>query len=137
MQAQAARDRVEQVVVVDLDGDDVGDVELEEVDAAEDAAGARVANADEDEEWNGDEVEGGGHEGRVATRVGTSHDETRCLQRDGQRCGPTTSALVRKRPATGSGDAVDVKLRTSSAASARLPNSEFYTITSPPWEKGR
>lgn len=70
VQAQATGDRVQQARVGDGDGDDLADVELEEVDVVEDGVDVRVAEGDEDEEREGDEVEGHGHEGRVAAGWG-------------------------------------------------------------------
>lgn len=66
METQAAGHRVQQLGVVDGDGDDVGDIELEEVDLVQGAVDVGVADEDEDEEWQGDEVEDGGDDGGVA-----------------------------------------------------------------------
>lgn len=66
MQAQTTGDRVQEVGVGDRDGDDVGDIELEEVYVVEDTIDVGVADRDEDEEGDGDEVEHGGHNSRVA-----------------------------------------------------------------------
>jgi hypothetical protein len=63
VQAEAPGDRVEQVGVLDRDGDDVGDVELEEEDVVEEAVDVRVADEDEDEEGDGDEVAEAGDDG--------------------------------------------------------------------------
>lgn len=73
MQTQAPGDRVEQVGVLDGDGDDLGDVEGEEVDVREDVVVVGVADDDEDKEGNGDEVEDASGDGRVAPRVRCGH----------------------------------------------------------------
>lgn len=73
MQAQATSDRVEQPRVLDGNGDDVGDVELEEEEVIEDAVDVGVADEDEDEERQGDEVEQRRDNGRVAPGVGAGH----------------------------------------------------------------
>lgn len=49
--------------VGDGNGDDVGEVEVDEVDATENWVDAGVAELDEDEESEGDEEEEGGEEG--------------------------------------------------------------------------
>lgn len=71
MEAEAPRDGVEQVRVLDGNGDDVGDVELEEVDVVEDGVFVGVADEDEDEEGDGDEV---GEAGDGGCESPHSHD---------------------------------------------------------------
>ena len=62
VQAQTTGDRVQEPGVCDGDGDDLGDIELEEVDVVENAVDVRIANRDENEEGQGDEIESHGHE---------------------------------------------------------------------------
>lgn len=83
MQAKAAGDRVEQLRVLDGNGNDVGDVELEEEDVVEDAIDVGVADEDEDEEGEGEEVEEGGDDGGVAACLGGRHGcrSLTCLSR--------------------------------------------------------
>ena len=65
VQPQAARYRVEQLRILDRQRDDVGDVELEEVDVGQDGPVVRVADKDEDEHDNSDGMAGRGGDCRV------------------------------------------------------------------------
>ena len=67
METQATGDRVQQLRVGHRDGDDLGDIELEKVDVVERAVDARVANADENQERDRNEVAHSRGYGRVAT----------------------------------------------------------------------
>lgn len=73
VQAEAPGDGVEEVRVGDGDGDDLGDVEPEEPGVADDGGVLDVADEDEDQEGDGEEVEKGGDEGGVAAGDGSGH----------------------------------------------------------------
>ena len=73
VQSKATGDGIEEVRVLDGDGDDLGNVELEEPSVAQDGSVLDVAYENEDEEWDRDEIEDCGHDGGVATGVGSGH----------------------------------------------------------------
>lgn len=56
---------IEELGVGDVDGNDVWDVEFEEVEVVEDVVDVGVFDEDEDEEGNCEEVEDGGDDGGV------------------------------------------------------------------------
>lgn len=65
VQTERLRDGVDEARVRNADGDDVGEVEVDEVDFVEDLVLLRVANLHEDEEGDGDEQQEGGYQGPV------------------------------------------------------------------------
>lgn len=73
MEAQTTGYGVEQLRVGDGNGDNLGDIEFEEVCVAQDCNVVGVAGRDEDEERDGDEVEEGSDKGRVAASDGAGH----------------------------------------------------------------
>ena len=79
MQTQTPRHRIQQLRVGYRNGDDVGDVELEEEKVVEDAVDVGVADEDEDEEWQRDKIQHHCDNGRVASSLGASHRGRRGL----------------------------------------------------------
>lgn len=74
MKTETASDRVQKVGIFHRDGDDVRDVELEEVDVCENRVLVRVSDDDENQKGYAEEVEDAGGVGSVAARVGRCHD---------------------------------------------------------------
>lgn len=74
VQTEGLGDTVDEDRVRDGDGDNVGEVEEDEVDLAAGPAAAGVAYLDEDEEDDGDEEEEGGDEGPDEAGAGCSFD---------------------------------------------------------------
>lgn len=74
MQTQRLGYTVDQVRIGNLDGDDVAQVETDEVDAVEGGVDAGVAQLDEDEEDDSDEEEEGGEEGEDAAGAGRAFE---------------------------------------------------------------
>lgn len=69
METKTPRHGVEQIRVLDGNGDDVRDVELEEEDVVEDRVDVSIADKHEDQEGNRDEVADAGESGRKSPRA--------------------------------------------------------------------
>lgn len=70
METETARYRVEQLRIGHGNGDNLRDIELEEVDIAQDGDVVRVADEHEDQERQRDEVQQAGYDGGVAASLG-------------------------------------------------------------------
>ena len=74
METQTPSDRVEQVGILNGYRDNMGDVELEEVDVGENVVLVRVSDDDENKKRDREEVKDGGGGGGVSASIWRCHD---------------------------------------------------------------